>query len=56
MVIVMVWIVRARNPRPGLQNIADEVFNVGGWLSHGDFAVEVDVDFLAVVGHRLIPA
>ena len=29
--------------------------NVGGWLIHGDLALEVDVDFLAVVGHRLIP-
>ena len=32
-----------------------EVFNVGGWLSHGDFALDVDVDFLAVVKHLLIP-
>ena len=32
-----------------------EVFNVGGWLTHGDVALEVGVDFLAVVEHRLIP-
>ena len=25
-------------------------------MSHGDFVLEVDVDFLAVVEHRLIPA
>ena len=30
--------------------------NVGGWLTHVDLALEVDVDFLAVVEHRLIPA
>ena len=33
-----------------------EVFNVGGWLTHCDFALEAQVDFLAVVEHRLIPA
>ena len=33
-----------------------EVFNVGGWRTHGDLALEVGVDFLAVVEHRLIPA
>ena len=33
-----------------------EVFNVGGWLTHGDLALEAGVDFLAVVEHRLIPA
>ena len=32
------------------------VFYVGGWLTHGDSALEVGVDFLAVVEHRLIPA
>ena len=32
------------------------VFNVGGWLTHGDSALEARVDFLAVVQHRLIPA
>ena len=32
-----------------------EVFNVGGWLTHGDLALEVGVDFLAVAEHRLIP-
>ena len=34
-----------------------EVFNVGGWLTHGDLALDFKVDFfLAVVEHRLIPA
>ena len=33
-----------------------EVFNVGGWLTHGDLALETKVDFLAVVEHRLVPA
>ena len=33
-----------------------EVFNVGSWLTHGDLAMEVGVDFLSVVEHRLIPA
>ena len=33
-----------------------EVLNVGGWLTHGDLALDIDVDFLAVVEHRLIPA
>ena len=31
-------------------------FNVGGWLTHCDFALEAAVDFFAVVEHRLIPA
>ena len=30
--------------------------HVGGWLTHGDFALESGADFLAVVEHRLIPA
>ena len=52
------WIGRARHPGPApqLQHVALEVFNVGGWLTHGDLALEVGVDFLAVGGHRLIPA
>ena len=28
---------------------------MGGWLTHGDLSLEVDVDFLAVVEHRVIP-
>ena len=37
-----------------LHRVGIEVFNVGGWLTHGDLALEVGVDFLAVVEHRLI--
>ena len=36
--------------------VSVELFNVGGWLTHGDFALEAGADFLAVVEHRLIPA
>ena len=52
------WIGRARHPGPTPlpQHVGVEVFNVGGWLTHGDLALEVGVDFLAVVEHRLIPA
>ena len=37
-------------------SIGVEVLNVGGWLTHGDLALDARVDFLAVVEHRLIPA
>ena len=50
------WIGRARKPGPGRQHVAVEVFNVGSWLTHGDLALEAEVDFFAVVEHRLIPA
>ena len=51
------WIGRAKNPWPGpLHHLAVEVFNVGGWLTHGDLALSVSLDFLAVTEHRLIPA
>ena len=33
-----------------------EVLKVGGWLTHGNLALDTGVDFLAVVEHRLIPA
>ena len=33
-----------------------EVLNVGGWLTHGDLALDAGVDFLAVAEHKLIPA
>ena len=36
--------------------VSVELFNVGGWLTHGDFALEAGADFLAVVEHKLIPA
>ena len=40
----------------GPQHVAAEVFNVGRWLTHGDFALEVPMDILAAVERRLIPA
>ena len=50
------WIGRARHPGPGSVPFLVEVLNVGGWLTHCDFALDVGVDFLAVVEHRLILA
>ena len=49
------WIGRARHPGPG-SGLGVEVFNISGWLTNGDFALETEVDFLAVVEHRLVPA
>ena len=46
---------RHPGPTPLPQHIGVEVFNVRGWLTHGYSALEVGVDFLAVVEHRLIP-
>ena len=52
------WIGRARHPGPSStsHHLGIEVLNVGGWLTHGDLALDTSVDFLAVVEHRLIPA
>ena len=51
------WIGRAKNPGPGdPHHLSIEVFNVGGWLTHGDLALDAEVDFLAITEHRLIPA
>ena len=50
------WIGRARHLGPCAASFAVEVFNVGGWLTHGDLVLDTEVDFLAVVEHRLIPA
>ena len=51
------WIARAKHPGPGPPcHLAIEVFNVGGWLTHGDLACEAKIDFLAIVEHGLIPA
>ena len=50
------WIDRARHPGPGSAPFLFVVLNVGWWLTHGDFALGAEVDFLAVVEHRLIPA
>ena len=48
------WVGRARHPGPRSLGVSVELFNVGGWLTHGDFALEAGADFLAVVEHRLI--
>ena len=50
------WIGRARHSGPQSLGLSVELFHVGGWLTHGEFALEAGVDFLAVVEHRLIPA
>ena len=53
----VLWIGRARHPGPfGAGSLGLEAFNVGGWLTHGDTALETTADFLAVSEHRLIPA
>ena len=49
------WIGRARHPGPSTRQLAIEVFKVGKWLTHGDLVLEAQVDFIAVVRHRLIP-
>ena len=41
-------------PSPDIVSL--EFHNVGGWLTHGDLALNAGVDFLAVAEHRLIPA
>ena len=51
------WMGRAQNPGPGTSyHLAVEVFDVGGWLTHGDLALDASLDFLAITEHRLIPA
>ena len=50
------WSGRARHLGPPSNNFDVEVFNVGGFLTHGDYALDTDVDLLAVVEHRLVPA
>ena len=46
---------RARHPGPSSTSprLGIEVQNFGGWLTHGDFALDTDVDFLAAVEHRV---
>ena len=55
-VLWLLWVGRARHPGPFSGSMTVEVFNVGGWLTHGDMVLETSVDFLAVVEHRLVPA
>ena len=51
------WIGRAWHPGPNSSSphLGVEILNVGGWLTHGDLALDARVDSLAVVEHRLIP-
>ena len=47
----------ARHPGTfGQGTLGLEALNVGGWLTHGDIALETSADFLAVSEHRLFPA
>ena len=55
-VLWLLWIGRARHPGPFPGVMTVEVFNVGGWLTHGDMVLDTNVDFLAVVEHRPVPA
>ena len=45
-----------RHPGPPSNNLDVEVFNVGGFLTRGDYVLDTDADFVAVVEHRLVPA
>ena len=57
----MLHIGRARHPGPGkrdriLGHLSVKFANIGGWLTHGDMAMNSCAQFLAVAEHRLIPA
>ena len=57
MILWYLWTGRAKNPGPGSSHhLAVEVFDVGGWLTPGDLALDAGLDFLEVTEHRLIPA
>ena len=56
-ILWLLWIGRARHPGPvGGGMLSLEALNVGGWLTHGDTALDTIADFLAISEHRLIPA
>ena len=46
------WAGRARHPGPPSQprHVSLEFHNVGGWLTHGDIALDAGVEFLACCG------
>ena len=52
------WVGRARHPGPPSlpRHVGLEFHHVGGWLTHGDLALEAGIAFLAVAEHRLVPA
>ena len=61
---VILWMFhvgRARHPGPGPRvftpgQLSIEFVNVGGWLTHGDLALDSCAQFLAVAEHKLIPS
>ena len=58
-IVWMFFIRRARHPGPRvftLGQLSSEFVNVGGWLTHGDLALDSCAQFLAVAEHRLIPS
>ena len=51
------WVGRAKHPGTfGGGTLGIEVFSVGGWLTHGDYALDIAADFLVICEHRLISA
>ena len=40
----------------GGTSLGIEVLSVGGWLTHGDYALDTAADFLVACEHRLILA
>ena len=50
------WNGRARHPGPSLNNLDIEVFSIGGFVTHGDCALDTDAGFLAVVDHWFVLA
>ena len=57
----MLHIGRARHPGPGSGcfppgQLSIEFAHIGGWLTHGDVALDSCAQFLAVAEHKLIPA
>ena len=56
-VLWLLWVGRARHPGPVEGGVLSlQALNVGGWLTHGDTALDTSADFLAVSEHRLVPA
>ena len=48
LILWLLWI----GPPSLSRHVGVEFLNVGGWLTHGDLALEAGVDFLAVAEHR----
>ena len=59
LILWMLHVGRARKPGPRCppsDELVVECANVQGWVANGDFALESQAGFLAVVEHQLIPA